>query len=177
MRKSLLVLPALLLLAPEAFAAPILTVTPSSIELSPTQTVITFGVDFDADPSLTPVSAIVLNLSSLTSGLQILAIASLDPAIGTSGPAPNGANDEAGFSGGFLTDRVAPFAVGTVTVAGLTPGTPLVASGNFTVFDGSGFNDLVFGPTNVATVVPEPGTAALIGLGLALLLARGRSRD
>ena len=177
MRKMLLVLPALLLLAPEALAAPILTVTTSSIELAPPQTVITFGVDFDADPALTPVSAIVLNLSSLTSGLQILAIASLDPAIGTSGPAPSGADTVAGFSGGFITDRIAPFAVGTLTVAGLTPGTPLVAEGNFTVFNGSGFNDLVFGPTNVATVVPEPGTAALVGLGFALLVALRQSRD
>jgi hypothetical protein len=64
--------------------------------------------------------------------------------------------------------------VGTLTVAGFAPGTPLVASGNYT--DGT-FNVLLFGPTIVATVVPEPGTAALIGLGFALLATRRRSRD
>ena len=169
MRRCLLLLSALLL-APDALAAPILTATPSSSALSPTQTVLTLSVD----PHGTPVAALDFDLSSLSAGLQILAVQSLNPEVGAFGPTSGGGTDQAGFVGSFFVDQITPFDVGTLTVMGLVAGTALVASGNFT--DGA-FNDIVFGPTDVAVVAaPEPGTAALIGLGLALLVARRRSR-
>jgi hypothetical protein len=169
MRNLLLCLPALLLLAPEALAAPMLTATPSSIALA--QTMITINVD----PNGSDVSGLQVTLSALTTGLPILAIGSTDPVYFLSGPTANGPNTEAGFIGVFPSDRSTPFTVGTLTVSGITAGTPLMAQGTFTVFDASGLNDLLFGPITVATVVPEPGTAALIGLGFALLVALRRS--
>jgi len=156
------------LLALPASAAPILNMTTSSIALSPTQTSITFSVD----PNGTPLAAIVVNLSSLASGLQIVSIASLDAEIFTSGPSLGG--DLAGFFGGpFALDRTLPFDLGTVTLEGFTAGTPLVAGGNFT---DSTLSDIFFGPTSGATVVPEPTTSSLLCLGLLALAVRRRSR-
>ena len=155
----------LALLALPASAAPILSVTPSTIDLSPTQTVLTFSVD----PSDTPLAAMLLNLSSLASGLQIVSIQSLDPDVATAGPTLGPTDYQATFSALFPVDRSATFTIGSVTVEGLTPGTPLEVSGNWT---DSGFNDMAFGPTNVATVVPEPASVGLLTLGLLLLRAR-----
>jgi hypothetical protein len=158
-RTSALSAAVLLVLAIPASGAPILSATPSTIALSPTQTVITFAVD----PNDTPLAALVFNLSALASGLEIVGIQSLDAQIITSGPALVGGDYLAGFAGTFFPDRSAPFTVGTVTVEGLTPGTPLVLSGNFT---DSSFNDIPVGPSDVAIVMPEPTALALLSLGL-----------
>jgi hypothetical protein len=161
----------LFLLALPAAAAPILNVAPSLISLSATQTVITF----DVDPNGTALSAVVINLSALASGLQIVSIQSPDAEISASGPALVGSDYQAGFVGTFLFDRSSPFTVGTVTVEGFTVGTPLVVAGNFT---DSAFSDIFFGPFTVATVTatPEPTSAALLSLGLLVLGARPRRR-
>jgi hypothetical protein len=145
-----------------------LSVTPSTIPLAPTQTVITFEVD----PNGTPLVGLLLNLSALASGLEIVGIDSLDVDIIFSGPSLVGGDYVAGFAGNFFPDRTTPFIVGTVTVQGFTPGTPLVASGNFT---DSGFNDIPIGPSNVAVVeAPEPKGIALLSLGLLALAAHRR---
>lgn len=170
-RSSFLAAAAMLVgLASPASAAPILNVTPGTIADSPAQTVLTFEVD----PNGTALSAMVLNLSALSSGLQIVSIQSLDGEVATSGPALNPPNYEASFSGLFFSgDRVASFTVGTVTVEGFTSGTPLVVSGNFT---DSSFNDIPIGPTNVAVVAPEPASAALLALGILALASARRAR-
>jgi hypothetical protein len=57
---------------------------------------------------------------------------------------------------------------------GFTLGTPLVLNGEFT---DAFFNTIPIGPMNVASVgVPEPGTAALLSLGLLGLAALRRRR-
>lgn len=160
------------LVAIPASADPILDVTPSTIDLSPSLTVITLQVD----PADTPLSALVLTLSGLASGLEIVGIAPLDPFIFTSGPTLTGGNWEASFGGFFPTDRTGSFAIGTVTVRGLTPGTDLVLTGDWTG-PGPGFPSILIPPTIVGTVVstPEPTTGALLSLGL-LALAGWRRR-
>src|SRR4029450_584137 len=120
-------------------------------------------ITFDVDPNGTPLSAVLINLSSLASGLAMLSILTSDPDVVTSDPTLVGSDYHAGFVATFDFDRSSPFTVGTLTVEGLTAGTPLVASGNYT---DSGFNDIFFGPSDVATVVPEPGSAGLLSLGL-----------
>jgi hypothetical protein len=169
MRKALLAVVASWGLALHASADPILNVSTASIAESPTQTVITFSVD----PNGTPVSALVLNFSALASGLTIVTGSSLDGDIAFSPPQLNAGNWEAGFGGLFLTDQTTPFDVGTLTLEGLVSGTPLVVSGNFT--DGL-FNDIPIGPSNVAVVTPEPQSAALLALGIALLAFGRRGR-
>jgi hypothetical protein len=151
---------------------PLLSVTPSTIPLSPTQIVL----DFDVDPNGTPLAGVTFFLESLAAGLEIVDVQGGDAEIlGSSGL--NGGNYEGSFIGVFGSDRSAPFSVGTVTLEGLTPGTPLVLLGSSSFLD-SGFNDIFIGPLNVANVVstPEPGTAALLGLGIAGLAAVGRRR-
>lgn len=166
-------LAAVLLLALPASADPILSVTPTSIALSPTQTVLSFSVD----PNGTDIAGLQLNLSALASGLVITSIQSLDGEISASGPTLVGGDYLAGFIGGFLVNRSAPFSVGTVTVEGLTPGTPLVLEGT-SYFTDAGFNDIFVGPIDVATVVttPEPTSIALVTLGLVGLFAARRKR-
>lgn len=161
----------LLLAALPAAADPILSVTPSSIDLAPTQTVLTFAVD----PNGTLVSTLLFNLSSVASGLGIVGIQSAEPGIITvSGPMLVGGDYQASFSAFFFPDRIASFTVGTVTVEGFTSGTPLVLRGEFT---DALFNTILIDPTNVALVgVPEPGTAALVSLGLLGLAALRRGR-
>jgi hypothetical protein len=161
----------LLLAALPATAAPILTVTPSAIDLSPTQTLLTFEVD----PNGTPVSTLLFNLSSLETDVEIVGIASAEPGIiNVSGPALAGGQYQASFSGFFFPDRAASFSVGTLTVEGLTPGGPLVLSGEFT---DALFNTIPIGPTNVAVVgTPEPATALLFSLGLLGLAALRRGQ-
>ena len=151
----------LVLVALPAAAAPILTVAPSSIDFSPTQTVLTFEVD----PNGTPLSSLLFNFSSLATGVEIVDIVSAEPGIiNVSGPALVGGDYQASFSALFFPDRIASFTVGTLTVEGFTLDSPLVLSGEFT---DSFFNTIPIGPTNVALVgVPEPGTAALLSLGL-----------
>jgi hypothetical protein len=171
MRHAILSAIILVLAALPAAAAPILSVTPSSIELSPTQTVLTF----DVDPNGTAISTLLFNLSSLASGLEIVGIVSAEPGIiSVSGPSLVGGDFQASFSAFFFPDRVASFSVGSVTVEGFIPGTPLVLSGEFT---DSLFQTIVISPTNVAIVgVPEPGTAVLVSLGLIGLAALRRGR-
>lgn len=171
MRHSMIEAILLLLAALPAAAAPILTVTPSTINLSPTQTVLTFEVD----PNGTPVSTLLFNLSSLETDIEIVGIASAEPGIiNVSGPALVGGQYQASFSGFFFPDRVANFSVGTLTVEGLTPGGPLVLSGEFT---DSLFNTIPIAPTNVAVVgTPEPATAPLFSLGLLGLAALRRGQ-
>jgi hypothetical protein len=77
MRHSILNAIFLVLAALPAAAAPILTVAPSSIELSPTQTVLALEVD----PNGTPVSTLLFNLSSLATGIEIVNILSAEPGI------------------------------------------------------------------------------------------------
>jgi hypothetical protein len=168
MRRTILIAASLLLALPAA-ADPILTVTPSTIALSPTQTVLTF----DVDPSDTPLAGLLFNLSSLASGLEIVSIASAEPGvILTSGPVLSGGDYQASFSAFFFPDRIASFTVGTVTVEGFTPGTPLVLTGEWT---DSLFNTIPIPPTNVALVAaPEPASAALFAIGLAGLAVVGR---
>lgn len=166
---SILGVVSLALAALPAAAAPILMVSPSSIDLSPTETVLTFEVD----PNGTPVSTLLFNLRCLASGAEIVGIQSAEPGIiNVSGPALVGGDYQASFSAFFFPDRVASFTVGTLTVEGFAPGTPLVLSGEFTDVS---FNTIPIGPINVAVVgVPEPGTAVLLSLGLLGLAALRR---
>jgi hypothetical protein len=168
---SILVAVSLILAALPAAAAPILTVTPSSIDLSPTPTVLTFEVD----PNGTPVSTFLFNLSALATDVEIAGIQSAEPGIiNVSGPALVAGDYQASFSALFFPDRIASFSVGTLTVEGFTAGTPLVLNGEFT---DSFFNTIPIGPTNVAFVgVPEPGTAALLSLGFLGLATLRRRR-
>ena len=160
-----------ILLASASSADPILTVLPDEIELSPTTTVVTVVVD----PNDTPLSAVVLNFSSLASGLEMLAVTPTDAEITSSGPALNGDDWEGGFVGGFEQDRTQQFEVGTLTLEGFESETPLVLTGNYTDRD---FNDILIDPTDVAFVVPEPATSALqlAALGAVLGLRRSRVR-
>lgn len=162
---------ALLLLPLPASAVPLLTWSTSSIALSPTTTDITF----DVDPNGTPLAGVTLYLSALATGLEIVSIQSSDAEIATSGPALNSGNYEASFVGGFLVDRSGPFTVGTVTVEGFTPGTPLVLLGTSYYLD-AGFSVIPIPQQDVATVAtPEPTSAALLSLGILVLagLRRG----
>jgi hypothetical protein len=157
------------LLAQTASAVPILIVSPSTIDLSPAQTLLTFEVD----PNGTPLSALVLNLSALASGLEIVDITAIDVEIIDSGPVLVGGDYLASFGGTFGTDRISIITVGTVLLEGSVPGTPLVVTGNFT---DSLFVDIPVGPTDVAVVIPEPGTLGLLSLGvLGLVTVRRRS--
>ncbi len=160
----------LVLAAVPAAATPILTVAPSAIVESPTQTVLTF----DVDPNGTLVSTLLFNLSSLATGLEIVGIQSAEPGIIiVSGPALVGSDYQASFSAFFFPDRVDSFTVGTLTVEGFTAGTPLVLNGEFT---DPLFNTIAIGPTSIAVVmVPEPGTAILFSLGLLGLAFRRSS--
>jgi hypothetical protein len=171
MRHSILNAALLLLAAFPAAAAPILTVTPSSIDLSPTQTLLTFEVD----PNGTAVSTLLFNLSSLETDVEIVGITSAEPGfINVSGPALVGGQYQASFSGFFFPERLASFSVGTLAVEGFTPNGPLVLNGEFT---DALFNTYPIGPTNVAVVgVPEPATALLFSLGLLGLAALRRSQ-
>ena len=171
MRYAILGAVFLVLAALPAATAPILTVTPSSIELSPTQTVLTLEVD----PNGTPVSTLLFNLSSLATDVEIVSSLSAEPGIiNVSGPSLVGGEYQASFSAFFFPDRVASFIVGTVTVEGFTPGGPLVLSGEFT---DAFFNTIPIGPTNVAVVgTPEPATAILFSLGLLGLVALRRGQ-
>jgi hypothetical protein len=170
MRASIAGAVLLVLAALPAAATPILTVTPSAIGGSPAQTVLTF----DVDPNATPVSTLLFNLSSVASGLEIVGIQSAEPGtIIVSGPALVGSDYQASFSAFFFPDRTDSFTVGTLTVEGFTPGTPLVLSGEFT---DPIFNTIAIGPTIVAVVMlPEPGTASLVSLGLLGLAFRRSS--
>jgi len=161
MRASITTAALIVLAGFPAAAAPILTVTPSSIAESPTQTVLTF----DVDPNGTPVSTLLFNLSSIAAGLEIVGIQSAEPGtIVVSGPAIMGSEFQASFSAFFFPDRVDSFAVGTLTVEGLIAGTPLVLNGEFT---DPLFNTISIGPENVAIVaMPEPNTVTLVSLGL-----------
>ncbi|HEY5658453.1 MAG TPA: PEP-CTERM sorting domain-containing protein [Myxococcota bacterium] len=153
-----------------AAAAPILTIAPSAIDLSPTQTLLTLEVD----PNGTAVSTLLFNLSSAATDIEIVGIASAEPGIiNVSGPALVGGDYQASFSAFFFPDRIANFSVGTLTVEGFTAGTSLMLSGEFT---DALFNTFAIGPTDVAIVgTPEPGTAGLLSLGiLGLAVARRR---
>jgi len=162
----------LLVAALPAAADPILTVTPSSVALSPTQTVLTFEVD----PNGTEVSTLLFNVTALASGLEIVAIGSAEPGIiNTSGPTLASGEYQASFSAFFFPERLTSFVVGTLIVEGFTLGTPLEVSGEFT---DSLFNTYVIPLTSVAVVgAPEPGTASLVSLGLVALAALGRRRS
>ena len=170
MRYSIPIAAFLISMALPVAAAPILTVTPSSIDLSPAQTLLTFEVD----PNGTPVSTLLFNLSSLETDVEIVGIDSAEPGIiNVSGPALAGGQYQASFSAFFFPDRVVSFEVGTLTVEGLTPGGPLVLNGEFT---DALFNTYPIGPTDVAVVsTPEPATAVLFSLGLLGLAALRRT--
>jgi hypothetical protein len=148
-----------------ATADPILTVTPSAdVALSPTQTVLTFQVD----PNDLPLAGLLFNFSALASGLQIVAIQSLDGDVEAFGPSTNAGQSQASFVGTFTPDRSVPFTVGSVTVEGFTAGTALVLSGNWTG-GAPTFPEPSIGPLDVAVVVPEPASVLLLAQGLLLL--------
>jgi hypothetical protein len=171
MRKSILSAALLVWVAVPAAAAPILTITPSTIALAPAQTVLTI----DVDPNGTLVSTLLFNFSSLATGLEIVGVSSAEPGIiVVSGPAFVDPNYQASFSGFFFPERAAAFTAGTLTVRGTTAGTPLVVSGEFT---DSLFNTIPIAPMAVALVSPEPGTASLVALGLLGLAFRGGRRS
>jgi hypothetical protein len=172
MRTFLLAVPALLLLAPQASALPILSAAPSSIPLS-TQTVLTLSINTNDGSGDVPLTALDLDLLALTSGLQILAAVSLVPSIVASGPGASGSDTLVSFVGTFGPPPLSGFIdVGTLTVQGVVAGTPIRALGNFT---DAFFTDIPIDDPNLATAVPEPASAALIGLGIALLAAWRRT--
>lgn len=137
---------ALLLLAGIARAEIIITVTPDVIELSPPSTVL----QFDVDPNGEEIAAIVINLSSLVSGLQMINIISLDPEITTSGPLNTPPWSLASFRDTFVASRTTPFTVGTVEAEGLTSAFTL--SMNVSYVNGL-LEDVVLPTAEVAIVV------------------------
>ena len=85
------------------------------------------------------------------------------------------------FGAALAVDASKPLSVGSFTInvsAGAAPGTRITLTGASTVTD-SAFNDIFVGPITIAQVVPEPATASLLALALALgglaLLGRKRS--
>lgn len=156
----------LLALAARAQADPILSVTPSEIALSPTETTLAISVD----PADTLLAGFVLNFSAMTSGIELV---SIDTAFSSTFDPQNGL---AGFAGTFGVDQADPFEVGLLTVRGLMLGAQLFLTANSNYTDAE-FMDLpAGGPAPVATVVPEPTALALMALGTLGLATAGRRR-
>ena len=88
--------------------------------------------------------------------------------------------EAAGNYGGiaFPAANIGTFTVGTMTLTGMSPGettVQLIIRPGLEWIDG--FDNEVIPPTlgsAVVTVIPEPATAALLGLGLVGLIAAGR---
>jgi hypothetical protein len=155
-------------LASAASAEPILTVVPDVIPHSPTV------VTVEVDPNGTPLSGVLLNFSSLASGLEMIDVVATDVEIESSGPAQEGANYEGSFGGAFDIDKTLPFEVGTLELEGFVDTTPLVLTGEY-IGSGPEFVGIPIDPTDVA-VVPEPAMPALQLAALATIFGLSRSR-
>ena len=171
-------------LASGASAAPILGASSDSIALSDSTT-----ISFVVDTNDTTLAGLRLAFTALADGLTIEAVQSTDFAVTALGPTfdlglsilytGGGTNMpvwQATLQGDFLSTPRLPdtiITVGTVTVRGAAPGTSLVLTAEFTPLSGDA---IIIGPSGVATVVPEPGTLALVALGVAALAITGRRR-
>lgn len=163
-----------ILLASISSAGPILTLSTDEVAMCPAPcseaTVITITVD----PNDTPLSSLTVAFSSLASGMEIVDITAMN-GFAPSGPEMNinGIDWNASFGIAFGADQGVPIIIGTLVVAGYVAGTPLVLSGTYS---DSTFSSFSIDPMNGAFVIPEPGSLALLGLGLIGLAARSRSQ-
>jgi hypothetical protein len=144
-------------------------VVPDVIPHSPTV------VTVEVDPNGTPLAGVLLNFSSLASGLEILEVVATDVEIESSGPAQEGDNWEGSFGGAFDFNKTMPFEVGTLTLEGFVDTTPLVLTGEFLAFVDDELVDIPIDLTDVA-VVPEPAMPALQLAALATIFGLSRSR-
>jgi len=158
-------------LASGASAAPIIRASTDSIALSDSTT-----ISFEVDTNDTTLAGLQLVFTALATGLTIEAVQRTDDAITAIGPALDAGMWQATLQGFFSPARLpgTTIQVGTVTVRGLEPGTPLVLTAELTPLVG---DPIVMGPDAVATVVPEPRTVSLVALGVAALAIAGRRRS
>lgn len=161
-----------LLLPAAALSTPSVTATPFRIPFGATVV-----LDLSLNPDTIPVGAYSLKFSvSSVSALSIddLLLASLS----ICGQSKGGPDASGRFSvGGECVDDPidSDTVLAHVTVTGLALGGELrLDLSNVTDFDT--FGDIALAPAVLATVVPEPATAALLGLGILGLAAGRRQR-